>query len=219
MIHTPTLTSTPFYIVNVKVHDPEGGTNSVGEISVLSDKDSFYHLSCHCSTYLRTHWCMHVRNMYQGYDVTDMFTPAQAIVVFSKKPWLIVPVIVVPETENLHRVDVLWGDPQRTGPVTYSCKGRETVGYLDDLAHHRRDIRRMLLEWLPAVPDMYPDSMSCNETYHVPKFSYIEKRGDIVYGSENPADLDLMKKVYTDTFNRLDVGKCLFCSSNEMMED
>jgi hypothetical protein len=120
---------------------------------------------------------------------------------------------------SLHRVDVLWGEVKlsSTDSLSISDKGgQETIGYIRKGVHGRRTIRRLVSEWLQAIPDMYEPKMACTSRMHKIGMSYF----DIMFAPEGTSCLHGMTEPderkreawrTRDAFSLLDTGSCYVC--------
>lgn len=180
-------------------------------INSYEDSLGFSHLTCTCIIFGRKNWCPHVETIYKNDGLLGEQKPewGPAIVVFRTPAWLIVPTIVVPlklgQESDFFRVDILWGNAQRSGNE-YQAKGGETIGYISR-EDRRKAIRSRLLEWLPAL--IYQD-IKCESPLHSSGDSMLDNNS---YRSDYLTLLDDSKrKMLTDAYNILDTGMCVNCS-------
>jgi hypothetical protein len=118
------------------------------------------------------------------------------------KPCLIIPTTVLNTSSNLYQVQVYWGNvklTRKTGTVT--ANGADTIGFIK--SYSRIIVRSLLLEWLPAIPDMYPDLMNCQEGWHI--------KGDSILKYTDPTHPSVKRSLYADYYNLLDEKRCLSC--------
>lgn len=173
--------------------------------------EGFSHLVCECYVYKRKQWCSHVEFVYKHDTVSHSIEPTPAIVVFVD-PWLIVPLVVTSDPgDKFAEVRVVWGNARRTMSNGVEAEGGDTIGYLQLRKQNRTALRRLLLEWLPAVPTTYADKMLCEAATHVQGESPVDIWLDVGEDPERHGYPIDKKRLYTDAYHLLDTGKCAAC--------
>lgn len=197
----------------------EPATQITYTLALREDHAGFHHWTCVCNTFQRLKWCEHCRDLYSTYKTN---TTSPAVVISSPgAPRLIVPCLVTESDEllGMAMVTVVWGNPRRDTRSSFTFAGSESVGFVE-VRHTRQQLRRLILEWLPAVPELYPGSMECTATYHN-AFGDLEDAEGILKVLAGDPDEITLKRAYAEIFTRLDVRQCTACvqSSSIDLED
>lgn len=196
------------------------------QILIKEDEHGFSHATCSCNLFTRNKWCIHVQTVYSSSDENiRTFEPSPAVVVFVKAPWLIIPCITITSDVNpdLAQVTALWGNPHKKGKYEYEFRGADSIGFVNH-EYNRKDLRRLLLEWLPGLQDLFPmEKWECTSSYHDAAASFnLAEWKSLQLRDWLPEDViatpggnmkyqDVMKRIYTESYNLLDTGRCVAC--------
>lgn len=212
--------------ITLDIKDPDGALMRPDHkmLVLQEDRDGFRHWVCPCPVFTRNKWCDHTVKFYSTRRVGgDVFDTSPAVTIFAGKTWLIVPCLLIPDdfNEDLAQVQVVWGKARRINNQGFAFDGSDVIGYVEKF-DGRMDLRRLIVEWLPVIPSLYPGEMECGAAYHSRYDSMTECQFDpgILDSVSGPLTLPngeqiskeaYKKRLYADSFNLLDAGVCTTC--------
>lgn len=189
----------------------DGILDSQGTLKLREDINGFRHWTCTCHEWTRLKWCDHVMGLYKpGLQVRNAaFSDSSPAVMITPRTgsFLIVPCLVRKDYDlGMGEVIAPWGNPRRINATTFEYKDSQSIGYVN-LHHTLHELRTLVLEWLPAIPALYAERMTCSFTYHL---------GDRDFGHLASALLDRsdgidLRRIYATAYNLLDEERCLDC--------
>lgn len=175
------------------------------------DTSSFEHLRCGCDTFLKKYWCEHITAVmeHDKYDANSIgSTPAVPIF---KTPLLIVPCLVLYDQDSAYAaVSATWGNPQKTMGQVHA-DGVYGIGFIRRGVQGRQTIRKLLLEWLVAIPDQFPDAMVCRQYTHTGGTCVFE-RDPFPQVFQQLSDQEIRRARIIDGYQLLDSKACRACA-------
>jgi len=189
-------------------------------IELFSDPNGFQHLQCLCGVFMMKQWCLHMTLLYQKELDAGHIASTTGVHIFKPPHSLVVPVLVlqqkiidgswvVPQLggggadDRLSEVKAVFGKIKAKPQMgQLEADGVYPLGYILRGVHGRRTLRKLLFEWLVAVPTLYPEHMVCTASCH--------SKGDSFFDTIRPTDAQESWKV-RDAFTLLDTGKCYSC--------
>lgn len=203
--------------VAYKSHTDNVGVNSDGtKVQQWVDSKGFHHLRCNCQTFVKKRWCTHFEEMLK-YDGDGAYLKPTMAVPIYKSPYLIVPMMImtpvpsfVQQVDHFMSASIVWGDiKMSSGHI--DVKGECHVGMIRD-GDGRATLRRMAMEWMVSIPQLFPNLMRCQAATHTPGDSPFDiGKGEDFYGMFN-AKGEIVKAVLVDAYDILDTTRCRACN-------
>lgn len=139
----------------------------------FEDEQGFIHLACLCSQFQMHKWCKHIEAVYTSDEEldSDQITSTCGVQLYKSPHSLFLDTLVLPMGDDLDdslcEVQVIWGNistsKQNGGLIV---DGQYSIGFIRRGVQGRRTIRRLIFEWLVAIPAVFPDKMVCLSTSH-----------------------------------------------------